>query len=96
MISGFGNGSAEKIGFRKRIFCFMVGFSGKNKSAGAGNRAAADSVQSSKIKFLTDSQTANLCRRIAFQPFFVNKAMFAEAIKRSLIWKIGHRYTVVR
>ena len=44
IIGGFGNISAEKIGFRKRIFCFMVGFSGKNKSAGAGSGATADSV----------------------------------------------------
>ena len=44
IIGGFANISAEKIGFRKRIFCFAVGFSGKNKSAGAGNGAAADSV----------------------------------------------------
>ena len=43
IIGGFANISAEKIGFRKRIFCFAVGLSGKNKSAGAGNRAAADS-----------------------------------------------------
>ena len=44
IIGGFGNISAEKIGFGKRIFCFAVGLSGKNKSAGAGNGAAADSV----------------------------------------------------
>ena len=44
IIGGFANISAEKIGFRKRIFCFAVGFSGKNKSAGAGNGVAADSV----------------------------------------------------
>lgn len=44
IIGGFANGLAGKIGFGKRIFCFMVGLSGKNKSAGAGNRAAADSV----------------------------------------------------
>ena len=48
IIGGFANISAEKIGFGKRIFCFAVRFSGKNKSAGAGNGAAADSVQSSK------------------------------------------------
>ena len=44
IIGGFANISAEKIGFGKRIFCFAVGLSGKNKSAGAGSRAAADSV----------------------------------------------------
>ena len=44
IIGGFANISAEKIGFGKRIFCFAVGLSGKNKSAGAGNGAAADSV----------------------------------------------------
>ena len=48
-IGGLGNGLAEKIGFGRRIFCFAAGLSGKNKSAGAGNGAAADSVQSSKI-----------------------------------------------
>ena len=49
IIGGFANISAEKIGFGRRIFCLTVGLSGKNKSAGAGNGAAADSVQSSKI-----------------------------------------------
>ena len=29
IIGGFANISAEKIGFRKRIFCFAVGLSGK-------------------------------------------------------------------
>ena len=43
-IGGFDNISAGKIGFGRKIFCFAVGLSGKNKSAGAGNGAAADSV----------------------------------------------------
>ena len=34
IIGGFANISAEKIGFRKRIFCFAIGFSGKTESAG--------------------------------------------------------------
>ena len=49
IIGGLANISAEKIGFGRRIFCLAVRLSGKNKSAGAGNGAAADSVQSSKI-----------------------------------------------
>ena len=49
IIGGFANISAEKIGFGKRIFLFCGRIIGQNKSAGAGNGAAADSVQSSKI-----------------------------------------------
>ena len=44
IIGETGNIPEGKIGFGRRIFCFMVGLSGKNKSAGAGNGAAADSV----------------------------------------------------
>ena len=44
IIGGFANISAEKIGFRKRIFLFCGRIIRQNKSAGAGNGAAADSV----------------------------------------------------
>lgn len=44
IIGGTGNIPEGKIGFGRRIFCFAAGLSGKNKSAGAGNGAAADSV----------------------------------------------------
>ena len=36
IIGGFANISAEKIGFRKRIFCFAVGLSGKTNPQESG------------------------------------------------------------
>ena len=49
IIGGFANISAEKIGFRKRIFCFAVGFSGKTNPQEPETGLLRIRFQSSKI-----------------------------------------------